>query len=123
MYRSLSDFLISWEFEAGATSKIFKSLTDESLKKRVTPNQWSLGRIAWHTVTSIKVISSQAGLRFEAPGEDSSVPSSANFIAESYIKSSHKFVEALKTQWTDQTLLEPIDFFGAKITKGSLLFF
>ncbi len=123
MYHSLSDFLKSWEYEAGATSRIFKNLTDESLKKDVTPNQWSLGRIAWHTVTSIKVISSQAGLRFEAPSEDWSVPSSANFIAESYIKSSHKFVEALKTQWTDQILLEQIDFFGIKMTKGSLLLF
>jgi uncharacterized damage-inducible protein DinB len=123
MFCTLSDYLKSWEFEAGATSKIFKSLTDESLNKGVTPNQWSLGRIAWHVVTSIKVISSHADLRFEAPSEDWSVPSSANFIAESYIKASHKFVEALKTQCTDQTLLEPIDFFGAIITKGSLLLF
>lgn len=123
MYHSLSDFYTSWEFEAGATSRILKNLTDESLKQEVTPNQWSLGRIAWHTVTSIKVISSQAGLRFDAPDEDWSVPSSANFIAESYIKSSHEFVEALKTQWTDQTLLEQINFFGINMTKGSLLLF
>lgn len=123
MYHSLSDFYTSWEFEEGATSRILKNLTDESLKQEVTPNQWSLGRIAWHTVTSIKVISSHAGLRFDAPNEDWSVPSSANFIAESYIKSSHEFVEALKTQWTDQTLLEQINFFGINMTKGSLLLF
>ncbi|UOE56155.1 DinB family protein [Bacillus sp. CMF12] len=123
MYHSLSDFLKSWEFEAGATNRILNNLTDESLKHEVTPNQWSLGRIAWHTVTAIKVISSQAGLRFEAPDEDWSVPSSANFIAESYINSSYNFVEALETQWTDQTLLEKIDFFGIKMTKGSLLLF
>lgn len=43
MYHSLSDFYKSWEFETGATSRILKNLTDESLKQEVTPNQWSLG--------------------------------------------------------------------------------
>ncbi len=123
MYQSLNDFLKSWEFEAGATSKLLKTLTDESLKQEVSSEHWSLGRIAWHTVTSIKVISSQAGLRFEAPSEDWSVPSSANFIAESYIKSSNQLVEALKTQWTDENLSEQIDFFGQKMAKGNLLLF
>ncbi|RBP92878.1 putative damage-inducible protein DinB [Cytobacillus firmus] len=123
MYHSLSDFFKSWEFEAGATSKVLKNLTDESLKQEVTPDQWSLGRIAWHTVTAIKVISSQAGLRFTAPSEDWSVPSSANFIAESYTDASNNLVEALETHWTDETLLEKIDFFGMKMTKGSLLLF
>ena len=123
MYHSLSDFLKSWEFEAGATSRVLKNLTDESLKQEVTPNQWSLGRIAWHTVTALKVISSQAGLRFAAPSEDWSVPSSANFIAESYTNASNNLIEALETQWADETLLEQIDFFGMKMTKGSLLLF
>ncbi|OHX46342.1 DinB family protein [Cytobacillus pseudoceanisediminis] len=123
MYHSLSDFFKSWEFEAGATSRVLKNLTDESLKQEVTSNQWSLGRIAWHTVTAIKVISSQAGLRFAAPSEDWSVPSSANIIAESYTNASNSLIEALETQWADETLLEQIDFFGMKMTKGSLLLF
>lgn len=71
----------------------------------------------------MQYINDSRGLRFEAPSEDWSVQSSANFIAESYIKSSHKFVEALITQWTDQTLLETVVFFGIKMTKGSLLLF
>ncbi|MEK3822934.1 DinB family protein [Cytobacillus sp. FSL W8-0315] len=123
MYHSLSDFFKSWEFEAGATSRVLKNLTDESLKQEVTSNQWSLGRIAWHTVTAIKVISSQAGLKFAAPSEDWSVPSSANIIAESYTNASNNLIEALETQWADETLLEQIDFFGMKMTKGSLLLF
>lgn len=123
MYQSLNDFLKSWEYESEATSKLLENLTDKSLKQEVTPQQWTLGRIAWHTVTSIKVISSQAGLKFEAPSEDWSVPSSANFIAESYVKSSNQFVEALKTQWTDENLFEQIEFFGQKMAKGNLLLF
>lgn len=121
MYRSLNDFFKSWEVESGSTSKVLKNLTDESLKQEVTPEHWSLGRIAWHTVVAIKVVSSQADLRFEGPEEDWSVPSSADFIAESYMKTSDAFVEALKTQWTDENLVERIDFFGQEITKGVLL--
>ncbi|MFS1519545.1 DinB family protein [Bacillus sp. SCS-151] len=123
MYRSLNDFLISWEFEAKATSKILKNLNDESLSFEVAPHHWTLGRIAWHTVTSIKVISSQGDLSFEAPSEDWSIPSSVDTIVESYDQSSNAFVEALKAQWTDESLLDQIDFFGQKMPKGSLLLF
>ncbi|UII57647.1 DinB family protein [Cytobacillus spongiae] len=123
MYRSLSDFMKSWEYEASATMRVLKSLTDESLMQEVTPNQWSLGRIAWHTVTALKVIGLQGDLRFEAPGEDWTVPSSADAIAKNYSEASTHFVEALETQWTDQSLFEKVDFFGIQMTKGTLLLY
>lgn len=123
MYRSINDFLKSWEFESRSTKKLLESLTDQSLKQEVTPQQWSLGRIAWHIVTSIQVLSTQAELNFDAPSKDWSVPSSAKFIADSYFNASHNFVEAIKTQWTDEDLLEQIDFFGQKMEKGTLLLF
>jgi uncharacterized damage-inducible protein DinB len=88
------------------------NLTDESLRQEVTPQNWTLGRIAWHIVTCIHMITSRTGLTFEAPAEDWPVPTSAQFIADSYRQASDAFVQAMKTQWTDDNLKTLNDFFG-----------
>jgi len=33
-----------------------KNLTDESLHQATTPENWTLGRVAWHTVTAMLAI-------------------------------------------------------------------
>jgi uncharacterized damage-inducible protein DinB len=123
MFQSLDSFLKSWEYEANATQRLLKNLTDGSLKQEITSQNWTLGRIAWHTVAAIHIIASNTNLTFEAPSKDWPVPTSAQFIADSYHQASDAFVQALKTQWVDKTLEERIDFLGQKISNGSLLMF
>ncbi|TQR15271.1 DinB family protein [Psychrobacillus vulpis] len=123
MFQSLDHFLRSWEFEAGATQKLLNSLNDESLKQEVTSQNWTLGRIAWHTVTAIHIITSNTNLTFEAPNKDFPVPTSAQFIADNYYQACNAFVKALKTQWTDLTMKEQIEFIGQQMPNGSLLLF
>ncbi|WP_045510412.1 DinB family protein [Bacillus amyloliquefaciens] len=123
MFQTLDHFLKSWEFEADATQKLLNHLTDESLKQEITSQHWTLGRIAWHTVAAIHIITSNTDLTFHAPAEDYPVPASARFIAESYHQASNAFVQALKTQWTDNTLQECINFIGQQLPNGSLLMF
>lgn len=123
MFRTLNHFIKTWEYEAGATQRLLNHLTDESLKQEITSQNWTLGRIAWHTVAAIHIIASNTNLTFEAPAEDWPVPASAPFIAESYHQASDAFVQALKTQWNDHTLEEHIDFLGQKMSNGSLLMF
>lgn len=104
MFQTLSDFLRSWEFEASATQKLLNNLTDESLKQEITSQNWTLGHIAWHTVASIRIITSNTILTFDAPAKDYPVPTSAQFILDIYKEVSDAFVQALKTQWTDHTM-------------------
>ncbi|MCI4170836.1 DinB family protein, partial [Bacillus spizizenii] len=79
---------------------------DESLKQEITSQNWTLGRIATHTVAAIRIITSNTDLTFHAPAEDYPVPASDQFIADSYHQASNAFVQALKNQWTDHTLQE-----------------
>ncbi|KXZ18969.1 hypothetical protein AXI59_15660 [Bacillus nakamurai] len=123
MFQTLDHFLKSWEFESDATQKLLNSLTDESLKQEITLQNWTLGRIAWHTVAAIRIITSNTDLTFHAPVEDYPVPTSAQYIADSYHQASYAFVQALKTQWTDNTLQERINFIGQQLPNGSLLMF
>ena len=123
MFQTLDHFLKSWEYEAAVTQRLLNNLTDESLKQEITSQNWTLGRIAWHTVAAIHIIASNTNLMFEAISEDWPVPTSSRFIANSYHQASDAFVQALKTQWTDSTLQERIDFLGKKMPNGSLLMF
>ncbi|PRR99257.1 hypothetical protein C6W24_10080 [Bacillus atrophaeus] len=123
MFQTLDHFFKSWEFESDATQKLLNSLTDESLKQEITSQNWTLGRIAWHTVAAIHIITSNTDLTFQAPTEDYPVPTSAQFIADSYHQASNAFVQALKTQWTDHSLQERINFIGQQLPNGSLLMF
>lgn len=117
------DFFKLWEFESAATQKLLNQLTDESLRQEVTPQNWTLGRIAWHTVTAIGIIASRTGLSIDVPTNDYPVPSSSEFISNSYQQTSNALVQAVKNQLTDQILGEELDIFGQKMTKGDLLFF
>lgn len=123
MFQTLNGFFTLWSFESDATQKILNQLTDESLSKEVTPQNWTLGRIAWHTVTAIGVIASQTDLSFDSPTQDYPVPTSAKFISESYHKASIALCEALQKQWTDEKLKDVQDVFGQNFSNSELLFF
>ncbi|MDE3839095.1 hypothetical protein C0966_06905 [Bacillus methanolicus] len=123
MFQTLDNFFRSWEFEERATQRILDNLTDDSLRQEVTSQNWTLGRIAWHTVTAIHIISSHSGLTFEAPSEDWPIPASAQFIAESYHQASAAFIQEIKTQWTDNNLKDLTAFFGQQMPNGLLLLF
>ncbi|WP_159887750.1 DinB family protein [Paenibacillus puerhi] len=123
MFQTLDHLLKSWEYEAGATQRLLNHLTDESLTQEISPQNWTLGRTAWHTVAAIRIITSNTNLTFEAPAEDWPAPASAQFIADSYHQASDAFVQALKTQWSDSTLEECIDFLGQSMPNGALMMF
>ncbi|WP_336634950.1 DinB family protein [Lysinibacillus fusiformis] len=123
MFQTVEHFLQSWTFEATTTQNLLHQLTDESLHQAITAAHWTLGRIAWHTVTAIRIISANTNLTFEAPAEDFPAPTSAQLIADRYHQASNAFIEAIETQWTDQTMNEMIDFIGQSIPNGSLLLF
>lgn len=123
MFQTVEDFLQSWAFEAAATHKLLNQLTDESLNQVITADNWTLGRIAWHTVAAIRIITSNTNLSFEATKQDFPVPTSAQLIADRYLQASQAFVDAIQTQWTDQTMKETIEFIGQQMPNGSLLLF
>lgn len=112
MFRTIDEFVTTWQHEGGSTQKILDTLTDASLQQAVTPEDRTLGRIAWHITTTLHEMMSRTGLTFEAPADDSSVPASAKEIADSYRQTSNAFVAALREQWSDATLLESNDMYG-----------
>jgi uncharacterized damage-inducible protein DinB len=121
MFITMEEFLTNWERESGSTQKILDALTDESLAQEVSPQDRTLGRIAWHIVTTLDEMIGRTGLKFEAAAHDSQVPSGAREIAEAYRTSSEEMVAAIRAQWTDATLKEEKEMYGDMWTIATVL--
>ncbi|KAB2332100.1 hypothetical protein F7731_17565 [Cytobacillus depressus] len=121
MFHSIDDFINLWGHEGNSTQKVLDALTDESLNQQVTADHRTLGRLAWHVVTSLDEMLSRTGLKFEGAKHDGPVPTSAKEIAEQYRTSNENMVAAIKAQWTDDSLKEVDDMYGEKWPKGLTL--
>jgi uncharacterized damage-inducible protein DinB len=112
MFVTIEDFLTNWGYESGSTQKILDRLTDESLAQEVSPQDRTIGRIAWHIVTTIGEMIGRTGLKFETVPHDSHVPIAANEIADAYRSASEAMVAAIGDQWSNATLSEEKDMYG-----------
>lgn len=121
MYRKIDDFVLDWKYESGATLKILRTLTDDSLKQRVTPEGRSLGFLAWHLVLALSEMGSKMGLQVTAPAEHSEQPTNASDIALTYDISARSVLEAVRTSWNDTALDEKVQMYGDTWKRGAAL--
>jgi uncharacterized damage-inducible protein DinB len=121
MYRVIQDFLDTWKYERISTIKVLRALTDASLQQKVSTPGRSLGFLAWHITTTLSEMGEKAGLSIDAPAEDSPVPAKASQIADAYDRASSSLESAVKTSWTDAMLLDQIEMYGQRWTRGATL--
>ncbi|GIP21408.1 DinB family protein [Paenibacillus sp. J22TS3] len=121
MFTTIKAFEETWQRESGLTQAILDVLTDQSLSQAVTSQNRTLGRVAWHLVTSLHEMLSRTGLDFDAPHHDAPLPDSAEFIAQSYKKASSALLQAISEKWTDSSLQEKNDMYGEQWRNGATL--
>ncbi|QNK89284.1 DinB family protein [Sporosarcina sp. resist] len=121
MFKTIEEFLINWGHESESTQKILNTLTDKSLDQEVSAEDRTLGRIAWHIVTTLGEMMSRTGLDFEANPHDAAVPTSAVEIAGAYRSTNEAMVAAIKEQWTDESLAELKEMYGEQWAIGKVL--
>jgi uncharacterized damage-inducible protein DinB len=121
MYRTVQDFLNDWTQENDSTLKVFKNLTDASLKQKVSAEGRSLGRLAWHIVLTLGEMGEKADLKVNAPPESTPNPSTASTIVAAYEKASASLAAEIKQKWNDEMLPEEIDMYGQKWTRSATL--
>lgn len=122
MFTSIEDFVSEWTKEAELTEAAMKVLTDESLKQAIVAERRTLGQIAWHLVMSVHYISN-LGLDFDGPTGGERAPESAAVIAEQYRCISRAMLQAVRTQWSDETLQETRELMGEVWKNSDTLLF
>ncbi len=121
MYRHLEDFINDWTIESESTLKIFNNLTDETISKVVNENVRTAGRLAWHITTAIGEMAHRTGLTFKTVEADSAIPATAKEIVDSYKEASSNLLDAIKSNWNDESLIVEDDMYGEMWKRGTTL--
>ncbi|ULT54740.1 DinB family protein [Neobacillus drentensis] len=121
MFTSINEFSQEWNQEAASTQKVLDALTDESLQQPVSTEDRTLGRIAWHIVTSTPGMVNEFGITITNVENADSTPASAQDIADTFRRVSADVVEQVQNQWTDESLQEMQNVFGMTMPKAATL--
>ena len=121
MFRKVSDFLESWKHESESTLKLFKVLTDESLRQKVTEAGRSLGFLAWHITVTPREMLEKAGLVIEGPLQHAPAPATAQEIIRAYDETSGSVLETVGRKWKDEDMTQEVEMYGDKWNKGTVL--
>ncbi len=120
MFRSLDDFVRTWQQETVQTGRLLEHLTDASLSQQVVPEHFTLGKLGIHLSQAITFMMSNAGVNLSSFPEKDSY--NAAEIAELYKETAEDFLSKLQEQWNDEKLSETTTFFGRETAYGSILF-
>lgn len=120
MYRTIEDFISEWNKEAALTQKVLDGLTDVSLQQQVYPEGRTLGRIAWHFVTNIPEYLTEFGVLVDKVPNPEEVPS-AKEMADAFREVSARAADALREQWTDDSLAQIQNAFGRMESNAMIL--
>ncbi len=104
MYTTIDQFIQAWTSEAKLTHQVMQKLTDESISQKVTDDHRTLGRIAWHIVTTIPEMMAHTGLKLDLLKADAPVPATALDIERAYVSVAAVLPEKIKQEWTDKSL-------------------
>jgi uncharacterized damage-inducible protein DinB len=121
MFRTVSDFLRTWNYEREATLKVFSSLSEAVMAEKKNDNVRTLGRLAGHIVETLKEMPKRAGLDIEYHEEIlqfTDVPE----LCEQYRTASERVAEKVAAQWTDGMLENTVEMYGEQWKLGQVLF-
>ena len=112
MFRTIEDFVKSWEVESEFTLSVFSKITDDKLEKKYAENIRSLGRLAWHVTQTLTELTSKLDLTIIDELENKPIPKSISEISERYKKYSQQLIQAIQKEWKDEDLFVIINLYG-----------
>jgi uncharacterized damage-inducible protein DinB len=121
MIHTLAEFEALWAPEAEATQKVLKAITDKSLPFASGPEDRTVGRLAWHVVTTIPEMMGRTGLTFTGVSAEAPVPGTAEEIFSAYNNAASALLAQIKSSWTDESLQSEDDMYGEKWKRSMTL--
>jgi uncharacterized damage-inducible protein DinB len=120
MFTDVDKMIAIYEGEQANTVKLLERLTDESLVKPSMDNIRTLGRAAWHIVTTYPEMCALIGISIKKPSEKDPIPQKASEIVDAYRGATDTMIATLKT-WTNDDLQKEDDFYGETWPRGKSL--
>jgi uncharacterized damage-inducible protein DinB len=121
VFRSIEDFLRTYEGLTAGTERVFSALTDDNLEQAITPEHRNLGQLGWHLVVTIPEMMGRTGLAVSSVDPHSRPPVTAAPIRKGYHATSGELMDAVRSGWTDESLLVTDDMYGEPWPRGMTL--
>jgi len=121
MICTIAEFIATWRRESVTTARVLAALTDASLARRISPQDRTLGELAWHITTNVLEMPRRTGLDLAGPEHTAPCPTSARAIAATYNEAARSLLAAVGTNWTDATLKVEDDMYGERWTRAATL--
>lgn len=118
MFRRISDFVKSYDSLTAGTKKLFGAITDASLGQAVSEGHRTIGDIAWHIVATVPEMMNRTGLGLSTVDEHAMPPATAQEIRDGYASATRELIEAVRAQWTDESLEATDDMYGEQWPRG-----
>lgn len=121
-YTRVADFLEDWKSESGITRAVMAALTDAALAQPAGgAEDRTLGRIAWHIVTTVPEMMARTGVRLSSVDGEAPVPARAADIVAAHGRAAAELAERLAADWTDETLAVTDNMYGEMWPRGMTL--
>ena len=114
MISTIQDFIDRWKVESDSTLKVFRNLTDASLKQSI-PGGRSIGRLANHIIETTTEFPDKLGLPVK---EEAAAYTSVDELADAYQAASDQLLAAVIDNWVDATLQEETNMYGSPWKNG-----
>jgi len=121
MFRRINDFLDAYRSLSEGTSRLLDAMDDRALGQPVAEGHRTLGRIAWHLVTTVPEMMARTGLPLSSVDPHAPPPASAAEIASAYRAISRELADALARGWGDGALEKTDDMYGETWPRGKTL--
>lgn len=121
MFTTIAHFEKIIETEGKATQSVMDALTDKSLSQTVATDHRTLGRMAWHIITTIPEMINRTGLAISGVNIKSPVPASADEIKKTYAEVLNSFKTQVRSKWDDAALAQEDDLYGEQWQRGRTL--
>jgi len=120
MFNTIDHFAGVWKHETALTLKMLGALTDESLAKPDHSDFRSLGRAAWHIVTTYPEMCGRMGIKIDVPDEKTPIPKTVSEVKADYQKAADTVLKTV-SGWSDADLKKTDDMYGQTWERGRSL--
>jgi uncharacterized damage-inducible protein DinB len=120
MFLNAEHFKTTWTYESQATARLLEKLTDVSLAQPKRDDVRTLGRAAWHIVTTLPEMGGRVGIPVQGVAHTDPIPAKAAAIVEAYRTAAASILQAVE-KWPAADFLKEDDMYGQMWKRGQSL--
>jgi len=120
VFLSAEHFSKVWTYESEATARLLEKITDGALSRPQDENLRTVGRAAWHIVTTLPEMAGRVGIPVAGAKHTDPIPPHAAAIVQAYRTAAASVLAAVE-KWPEADFHKEDDMYGQMWKRGQSL--